>query len=433
MSQRERDRLTLLSRVKQGELTYRLAAEALGVSERHIYRIVHRYIDEGDRGVIHRLRGQPNSNRSYPEDVRMRAVRLFREQYADYHPTLLSEVLLDEHRIDVSRQTLTRWLKAAGDWAGVRKNRPHRRKRERREAIGDLIQFDGSHHDWFEGRGPECCLLVAIDDASGRLFLRFAESENTRDVLLTLRGYIERYGVPREMYTDYGAVYKVPPSGQRSQQGKERLTEVGRALKRLSVGHIFARSPQAKGRVERSNRTHQDRLIKALRRKGISTITDANRFLDEYYIDAHNARFALTDHLGDVHRSADGLDLDNIFCFETTRTVYNDYTITLDAQFIQLERSQGKESSPLPAPRQSVTVRRWIPDDSLHIFWNEHELRFTPLTARPHPRPIHNPGLRDDHPWRHKPPIGRRGRYLAEMRSKNSTKQKKKKSVSSNP
>lgn len=361
----------------------------------------------------------------------MRALRLFQEQYADYHPTLLSEVLLDEHGIEVSRQTLTRWLTAAGLWAGVRKNRVHRKKRDRREAIGDLIQFDGSHHDWFEGRGPECCLLVAIDDASGRLFLRFAPSENARDVLVTLRGYVERFGVPREIYTDYGAVYKVPPSRQRSHGTKERLTDVGRALQRLGIGHIFARSPQAKGRVERSNRTHQDRLIKALRRNGISTIAEANRFLDQSYIDDHNARFALTDHLPDVHRSVDGLNLDNIFCFETTRSVYNDYTITLDAQFIQLEPSRGKNPSPLPAPRQSVTVRRWIHDNSLHIFWNEHELRFTPLTTRPQHKPRINPKPHPSHPWKHKPPIGRRGRYLLELRSKLLTKHHNKKSLSS--
>jgi transposase len=434
MSQKERDRIKVLARVKQGELTYRLAAESLGVSERQIYRIFHRYKDEGDRGVIHRLRGRATSNRSYPQDVHATVLRLFREQYSDYHPTLFSEVLLDEHQIDVPRQTLNRWLRANGVFSGVRKNRPHRKKRERRETIGDLIQFDGSHHDWFERRGPECCLLVAIDDASGRVFLRFAESENTRDVLLTLRRYVELCGIPRQIYTDYGSVYNIPRSKRFStrRNGEARLTDVGHALKRLGVEQIFARSPQAKGRVERSNRTHQDRLVKALRRKGISTIAEANRFLDEFYITDHNKRFALAHGLKDVHRSADGVDLKNIFCFETKRAVYNDYTITLDAQFIQLERSEGKDPSPLPAPRQSVMVRRWLPDNSLHIFWNEHELRFTPLKARPPKRSHNNPGLLATHPWRHTPPIGKRGRYLMEQRTKNSKKQKKK-TVSSIP
>lgn len=426
MSPKERDRIKILARVKAGELIYRLAADALGVSERHIYRILHRVKDEGDRGVIHRLRGRETSNRSYPEELKARVLKLFSERYSDYHPTLFSEVLLDEHQIDVSRQTLTRWLLAKGVWSGARKSRPHRRKRERREAIGELIQFDGSHHDWFEGRGPECCLLVAIDDASGQVFLRFAESENSRDVLLTLRRYVELYGIPRQIYTDYGSVYHIPRSSQRSQTMKDRPTEVGRALASLGVEHIFAHSPQAKGRVERSNRTHQDRLIKAMRRNGISNIVDANRFLDEYYIAAHNKRFASTHGLSDLHRSAEGIDLKNIFCFETKRAVYNDYTITLDAQFIQLERSVGKDAAPLPAPRQIVTLRRWLPENSLHIFWNENEIHFTALKQKPLSRPMNNPGLERSHPWRHKPPIGPKGRYLLEQRTLNSKKTNKK-------
>jgi transposase len=429
MSQRERDRVKVLARVKAGELTYRLAAEALEVSERQIYRIIHRATNEGDRGVIHRLRGRPKSNRSYPQELQDRALRLFRERYSDYHPTLLSEILLDEHQINVSRQTLTRWLTASGAWAGVRKGRPHRRKRERRECLGDLIQFDGSPHDWFEGRGPECCLLVAIDDASGRVFLRFAESENSRDVMLALRRYVELYGVPRSIYTDYGSVYHVPRS---SQTKKKRLTQLGRALERLGVEHIFAGSPQAKGRVERSNRTHQDRLIKAMRRKGISSIVEANRFLDEYYIQAHNTRFASALERSDLHRSAEGIDLKNIFCFETKRAVYNDYTITLNAQFIQLERSKGEDAPTMPTPKQSVTVRRWLLDNSLHIYWNEREIEFTILNEKPARRPRNNPGLASSHPWRHKTPVGRKGRYLTEQRAKNIRKAKNK-TLSSKP
>jgi transposase len=378
------------------------------------------------------LRGHPGSNRSYSEELQAKVLRLFQERYSDYHPTLLSEVLLEEHKIDVSRQTITRWLEAEGIWDGARKARPHRKRRERREAIGDLIQFDGSYHDWFEGRGPECCLLVAIDDASGRVFLRFAESENTRDVLLTLWRYVELYGVPRQIYTDYGSAYHVPRSMQRSSTVKYRLTEVGRALRRLGVEHILARSPQAKGRVERSNRTHQDRLVKALRRKGISTIAEANRYLDEHYIEAHNKRFAPDHGLIDLHRSSDAIDLKNIFCFETTRTVYNDYTITLDAQYIQLEQPEGKNAATMPAPRQSVTVRKWLPDYSLHIFWNEQELDHTLIKAKPLGKPRPNPGLELNHPWRHKAPIGPRGRYIIERRSRN-IRQAKKKSLSSNP
>jgi transposase len=431
MSQKERDRIKILARVKAKEMSCRLAADALGLTERQLYRVFQRYKDEGDRGVVHRLRGTRGSNRSYSEELQKRVLRLFHERYSDYHPTLISEVLLEEHEIEVSRQTLTRWLEAAGAWTGVRKNRPHRRKRERREAIGELIQFDGSPHDWFEGRGPECCLLVAIDDASGRVFLRFAESENTRDVLLALRRYTELHGVPRQIYTDNASVYKVPPSSDRSKNVKKRLTEVGRALERLGIEHIFARSPQAKGRVERSNRTHQDRLIKAMRRKGISTIDDANRFLEEHYIAAHNKRFALDHNLGDIHRSSDGIDLKNIFCYETKRAVYNDYTITLDARYYQLERSEGKNAPAMPAPRQSVTIRRWLPDESLHIFWNEQELLFTPLRTKPTKPRVVRPNA-PSHPWKHKHIMGDKLRYLA-RRSKRRAQQSTEKTVSLQP
>jgi hypothetical protein len=198
--------------------------------------------------------------------------------------------------------------------------------------------------------------------------------------------YVECYGIPREFYVDFGSVYHAK---------KNRLTDVARALSQLGVTIIYARSPQAKGRVERSNRTHQDRLVKALRRHNIATIKDANRFLDRVYLREHNARFARQDHLPDVHRTAKGLDLKNIFCFETTRYVNNDYTITLNAHFIQLHPSRA----PLPPPRHHVTLQRWL-DGSLHIFWNEHELAFTMLDTKPTPRPRIFLPAPDSHPWR---------------------------------
>ena len=398
MSYKEREYLKILTRLTKGELTCLDAAEAVGITERHLYRLHARYQAEGDEGVIHRLRGCL-SNHGYSRKVRTCIVDLYRERYSDYGPTLFAEMIAKAHSETlpfVDHETLRRWLLKAKLWTAARTRKAHRRKRERREKIGSLLQFDGSDHDWFEGRAPWCCLLVAIDDASGRIFMRFARSENAHDVLLALRLYVEQYGIPREIYTDKANIYHPPSKG-------EKLTDVGKALTRLGVTMIAAHSPQAKGRVERSNRTHQDRLVKALRRNRICTIDSANRFLEQVYLDEHNGRFAHLDGLRDIHRSSDGLDLDNIFCFETTRRVYNDFTITLDASFIQLERSRA----PLPPPSRSVTVRRWL-DNSLHIFWNNEELSFTPITNKPKtrkhlvklPPPPH-------HPWRHKNPIGR--------------------------
>lgn len=423
MSYKEREQLKVLTRLNKGELTCTDAAECLGITERHLYRLRVRYRSEGDEGLIHRLRGCL-SNRGYSRKLRMRVLSLYRERYSDYGPTLFAEMIAKDHASilpPLDHDTLRRWLLKAGLWSVARTRKAHRRKRQRREKIGSLVQFDGSHHDWFEGRGPACCLFVAIDDASGRIFTRFAPSENTHDALATLRRYIECYGIPREIYTDKANIYHPHSKG-------DRLTDVGRAFNRLGITMILAHSPQAKGRVERSNRTHQDRLVKALRRASISSIDDANRFLEHSYIRDHNKRFARTDHLPDIHRTVDGINLDNIFCFEVSRRVYNDYTITLDNHFIQLEKSP---ETTLPPPGRSVTVRRWL-DNSLHIFWNEQELSFTPLSAKP--PPAHGrakPGLSPSHPWRHKPPIGPRGRLLQERKTLH-MKSQIKKSVSSN-
>lgn len=182
MSRKETERLKVISRIEHHELTVTEAAESLQVSERQLYRILERYHTQGEQGLIHCLRGC-RSNQSYPPEMHTKAIRLYREQYSDYGPTLFAEKLELYHSVTVSRRTLTRWLCQASLWAGTRKKRPHRKKRERRSCIGSLVQFDGSEHDWFEGRGPKCCLLVAIDDASGRVMVRFAPSEDTHSVL----------------------------------------------------------------------------------------------------------------------------------------------------------------------------------------------------------------------------------------------------------
>lgn len=383
MSMKERERLKVISRIENHELIIALAAEALHVSERQLYRQLKRYRQQGDAGIVHRQRGQP-SHRGYRAATKARALRLYRQRYPDYGPTLFAEMLKDHHRLTVAPETLRRWLIADRQWVGIRKSRLHRKHRERRDAIGSLVQLDGSVHDWFEGRGPACTLLVFIDDASSRIFLRFITSENTVDVFIALRLYFQRYGIPSAFYTDFGSVF----------YGEDKPTEYQRAMQALGVEPIFARSPQAKGRVERSNRTLQDRLVKALRRRRIGTFAAANRFLEKSYLKKHNERFASSDNLQDVHRSCEGIDLDNILCFQTKRQVHNDYTITLNAKYIQLLRS----TAPLPPPKCNVIVRQWL-DGSLHIFYNDQELNFKPLDEkpkRPHPRP--RPA--EDHPWR---------------------------------
>lgn len=404
MSPQEREKLKLMHDLEHGKISRSAAAERLGMSERHAYRLYARYRKDGDEAVIHGLRGT-HSNRAYPLKVRTAALEYFAKHYSDYGPTLLSETLEKEHGISVASETLRRWLLAKKLWTLHRKSRRHRKRRERRGEIGSLVQFDGSEHDWLENRAPRCTLLVAIDDASSRVMLRFAESESTLSVLSFWIDYVQRYGIPKELYTDFGSVYY-------NSNNPEHLTDFGLAMKTLGVKLTYAHSPQAKGRVERSNRTFQDRLLKALRRNNISSIADANKYLDREFNDEHNNRFAHPDQLDDLHRPCvfSQAELRNIFCFSSTRSVYNDATITLDAQWIQLERSKA----PLPPPRSHVTLRRWL-DGSLHIFWHQDELGFTLLKKKPLYKP--KPALRgyQAHPWRAKTKLFGNARVRAKM------------------
>jgi transposase len=402
MSQKERDRLAVLKQVLASRLSAREAAALLAISRRQIFRLLERYRTEGDAGLIHRLRGRP-SNYGYPMKLKEKVRELYwRPEYRDYGPTLFSEVLARDRKLRVHRETMRRWLMASGGSNVQRKKRPHRKKRPRRAAIGELVQFDGSDHDWFEGRGPSCTLLHLIDDATGRVFLRFAPSENTADCMRTFRAYVERYGLPRCLYVDRGSVFW-------AKDGK--LTDFARAMATLRVEIIYANSPQAKGRVERGNRTQQDRLVKALRRQGISTTAEANRLLTRSYLQEHNKRFALeADHLADVHRPLDpALKLDEVLCFQCTRYLNYDFTVTLDGTYIQILKGPYA----LPRPTSHVILRRFL-DDSLHIFDGQQELRFEILKnkpAAPRTRPLIMPA--PAHPWRHKRPIGKakRRRY----------------------
>jgi len=247
------------------------------------------------------------------------------------------------------------------------------------------LQFDGSFHDWFEGRGAECCLLNCLDDATGKVYLKFAISENTQDVLLTMWEYVKKNGMPRSIYTDRYSVY----------YAESKLTDFGRANKELNVELIYAKSPQAKGRVERFNRTLQDRLVKALRRKDISNIAVANKYLQEVFIDEFNERFAVNPEAADVHRSIDGYQLENIFCYKTTRQLRNDYTINLSGGYVQLLKSE----TPLPRPKQDVTISKWL-DGQMHIYFNGQELNFKQLDKKPEKKGYKTNKTVANHPWR---------------------------------
>jgi transposase len=403
MSQTEVDRLKILSQIEGKKITVREGSELMELTERQTYRILKRIREEGSKGIIHKLRGR-SSNRGYSKEPRERVLKIYKSKdISDYGPTLFSEELLESYNILINHETIRKWLKAIGIIHFYRKKRPHRSRRERRSCFGELLQFDGSYHDWFEMRGPECCLLSCVDDATGRVYLKFARSENTQDVLQTMWDYVLKYGIPRSIYTDRASVYK----------GEAVLTDFGRAMKELNVEVIYAHSPQAKGRVERFNRTLQDRLVKAMRKKGISNIAEANRFLQAGFIKKFNDKFSVNPDVPEVHRSVEGYDLRNIFCYKTVRQVRNDYTITLAGGYIQLNSSEA----PLPKPKQDVDVCKWL-NGELHIFYNGQELNFTWLKEKPGKSGYKVKPAPMDHPFRNmnqRLKIDRRRNFLTQL------------------
>lgn len=419
MSSGERQRLVLLAQVAARTLSLRDAAGAMRVSYRQAKRLWARYQAEGDAGVVHRLRGRP-SNRQAEPGLRERTLELFREKYSDYGPTLAAERLARDDGIEVPRTTLARWLTSAGLWERKRRRKTHRRRRARREKFGELVQMDGSYHDWFEGRRGWAVLMVMIDDATGAIDARFHERESLESAYDMFRHYTLRHGLPRALYVDRAGIYRSEEEPTEAQilAGIEPRTQFGRAMDELGVELILARSPQAKGRVERVNGTLQDRLVKALRRAGISDLAAANALLEREYLAEFNAQFAKPpQQRGDAHRPVKQRDeLERALSVVEPRVVQNDWTIRWKNRFLQLPEATAKHVQ----PKQSVEVRQQF-DGRLRIFTTGgQELPWEDVRARverPRKRPSRGgptgsaQGQKPvaSHPWRRslKPPQGR--------------------------
>jgi hypothetical protein len=336
LSRKEADRLKLVHEVVQGYIRAADAAVALGITERHLRRIRRRHREEGDKGLAHRLRGRP-SNRRTPKASREKALELVHEKYRDFGPTFASEKLAMDG-IEVSRETLRKWMVEAGIWKVKRRKERHRARRERRESFGELVQMDGSHHDWLEGRGERMVLMAMIDDATSRVIAKFFPAEATGSAMMTLRLWLETCGRPKAIYADRHSIW-VSQSGEPGERDEGDNTQMRRALRELNIDFIPARSPQAKGRVERLFGTLQDRLVKELRLAGIDCIKDANRFLAEEYLPTHNKRFSVeAARKADSHRRlGPGFDLDLILSKREKRVVQNDYTIRWRNRIFQIE------------------------------------------------------------------------------------------------
>jgi transposase len=336
LSIKELDRLKLVHEVEQGYISGVEAAKALGISTRQFKRIRRRHREKGDRGLAHRLRGRP-SNRGIPLELRDKVIAIIRQKYPDFGPTFASEKLEERHGIKLSGEAVRKLMISAGLWKTRKRKERHRVRRERRECFGELVQIDGSDHDWLEGRGEKMSLMAMIDDATSRVIARFFPSESTASVMETMRLWLDVYGRPRAVYTDRHSIW-VSMSGEAGERDEGENTQMRRALKELNIDFIPARSPQAKGRVERLFETLQDRLVKELRLAKIDNIDGANRFLDEVYLPAHNRRFAVEPvRKADSHRRlGPGFDLDLILSKREERVVQNDYTIRWHNRIFQI-------------------------------------------------------------------------------------------------
>ena len=372
MSQWERDVLKVMGPVLEGRRTQVEAARLLDLSVRQVRRIRRRMEGEGDRGLVHKLRGRPSNRRIGPE-TRNKAVSTYREKYGDFGPTFAAEKHL-EHGVKISEDTLRRWLIHEGLWKGRRRRPRHRSRRERRECFGELMQADGSPHDWLEGRGGRMTLLVMIDDATSRAVARFYAGETTEGYMDLLDRYLHKHGRMTAMYVDGNSIFR--------EEGKEGFkapeTQFARALRELDIKLIPAHSPQAKGRVERLNGTAQDRLVKELRLAGARTMDEANVVLEEKFLPWFNRRCTVKPlSPNDAHRRIDpSMNLAAILSFQEKRTVANDYTIRYENRFYQIL------PPPYPGLRggKVVVETRW--DASIHLRFKGRYLKYAIVEPR---------------------------------------------------
>lgn len=378
MSGKERRRVGIMASVKAGELNLVEAAEVLGLGYRQTKRVWQRYRSDGDAGLVHRLRGQPGPRRKPPE-LRARILARVTERYPDFGPTLAAEYLAKE-KLVVDHETLRRWLLAEGKRTVRRRRQRHRQWRERKPCFGAMVQLDGSHHDWFEGRRAKCVLMVMVDDATNRVWAQFFEEETTHASYDTLEGWARKYGLPQSLYVDRDSIYRCEGLGSIAEQiaGKEPQTQFGRAMEQLGVELILANSPQAKGRVERMNGALQDRLVKALRLEGINDMATANTYLSQTYLPAHNRKFQVAAASpADAHQAVPR-GLNEILSWEEERVVQRDWTVAHGGQWYQLD----KRHEALSLAGRKVIVRR-LRDGIVQLVRGVEKLKWRALAARP--------------------------------------------------
>jgi len=410
MSRRELERVEVMGRVGSGDLQLQDAAAVLGLSYRQTKRVWRRYREGGAEGLKHGNAGR-DSNRGKPKKLRRRVLNLIGKKYSGteaerFGPTLAAEHLAEEDGIALDHETLRRWMLEEGLWSRRRKRRKHCQRRERKPHFGELVQLDGSFHDWLEGRGPRGCLMNMVDDATGTTQARLGKEETIWAAAQLLRIWIEHYGVPRALYTDWKNVYRRKATPGEQLRGEVPVTQFAGMCQKLGIRIIAASSPQAKGRVERNHGTQQDRLIKKLRRRGISSYEAANQYLEQEYLPQHNRRFARPPaQPQDYHGCRPSArELREIFRLETMRSISHDWVIRHAGRWLQLHPAARRYG-----PTQSKALVCEYEDRVMEVYYRGERIRFDeiaePIGERTEPP---GPALRTkrgrqalpQHPWR---------------------------------
>jgi len=370
----EKLRGKIMEMVKRGHKTLKAASLELGISYVQAKRIYKRYLSGGDKALVHKNTGKPSHNKTDEKTV-LKAIKLYKEKYDDFGPTLAQETLLERDGIEISVSVLRRALLAAGLWERKKRGSEYRSRRTPRSCFGELVQFDGSHHDWFEGRGPRCCLITLIDDAKKERLSQFFDQETMFGAMSVLKMWIELYGIPESLYCDKKNAFvltREPTDAEIIQGNLQPKSHFGKACDRLGIEVIAANSPQAKGRVERNHGVDQDRLVKTLRLEGISGIEEANRFLLEKYLPKMNTKFGRPARSKeDAHVNLGKVKLEDILCMEFDRKISREYVVRYDSRLFQILET----NKPLPRPEDKVIVRVKL-DKSICIIWKEKPLLF---------------------------------------------------------
>ena len=390
MSVKEIERLKVVTDVTEKRISQKIASKRLNLSSRQIRRLIKRFKAEGAQGLANKRRNSVSNSR-LPDDLRLKVLELYQENYPDFGPTFFCEKLSELHRIEISKETARKWLLNEGLWKRERKIKARKSLRERKPCFGEMLQLDGSRHDWFEGRRDKAVLMSFIDDATGMIYARFYEYEGTFPAMDLLKNYIEEYGLPMSIYSDKHTTYKS------TDKNKEALSQFERALSELGIELIHANSPQAKGRIERSFGTLQDRLVKEMRLRNISDIETANSFLKEY-LPVFNSKFNVIPFDNtDVNIKIDKtVNLDEYLCIKRERTVKNDNTISYNSKLYQLE----------PGVRAKKVIVEERIDGSMSIKYNDASLNYKEIIKRPPKITKEIIKIRKkyippaDHPWR---------------------------------